>query len=340
MANTKIEWTGPRGKVWNVATGCTPKSAGCANCYGKRMSKRLAGRYGYPADKPFRPTTHPDKLAVPLHWKKPSIVFVNSMGDLFHKDIPDEFIAAVFGVMAASPQHFFIILTKRPERMRAWFEWVESLKWNGPALSCFMSAGHKIPSEPMGLESKTWPLPNVGLGVSVCEDKDRHMIDDLLQTPAALRILSAEPLLGQLTLDHFGMRGGPPMYLSSEIDHPEDNQLDWIISGGESGTGNYIRPCHPEWLRKLRDDACRSGTPYFFKGWGAWIPEASYDFRSALRPLSGDYFPGWSPHDLRNVKRHDFDDYQRMYRVGKKKSGALLDGVEIKQYPAIMEPWL
>ena len=106
-----------QGKTWNPVTGCTKISAGCQHCYAERMSKRLAGRFGYPADEPFRVTLHPDKIDKPLHWKKPRKVFVCSMGDLFHEDVPDEFIDKVFAVMALSPRHTFQVLTKRPDRM-------------------------------------------------------------------------------------------------------------------------------------------------------------------------------------------------------------------------------
>jgi len=112
MAKTKIEWTE---YVWNPVTGCTPIAEGCKNCYAKRMANRLRGRFGYPADDPFRVTLHPDKLNEPLKWKKPRKIFVCSMGDLFHEDVPDEFIKRVFCTMFNAKQHQFVILTKRPD---------------------------------------------------------------------------------------------------------------------------------------------------------------------------------------------------------------------------------
>ena len=115
MQTTKIEWAEA---AWNPVTGCTPVSAGCANCYARRMAQRLRGRCGYPADEPFRVTLRPDRLDEPLHWHKPRRVFVCSMGDLFHPDVPDEFIDQVFAAMALCPQHTFLVLTKRPEGMR------------------------------------------------------------------------------------------------------------------------------------------------------------------------------------------------------------------------------
>jgi protein gp37 len=117
MGDTNIQWAD---KAWNPVTGCAPISAGCQNCYAKRMANRLRGRYGYPINDPFRVTLHPEKLEEPLHWRKPERIFVNSMSDLFHEDVPDEFISDIWDVMWAAKQHIFLILTKRPERMLAW----------------------------------------------------------------------------------------------------------------------------------------------------------------------------------------------------------------------------
>ena len=128
MAKTKIDWAD---KVWNPVTGCTKISDGCKNCYAERMSKRLAGRYGYPADKPFRVTLHPEKLDEPLKWKTPQKVFVCSMGDLFHEDMPIGILGAFFNIIANTPQHTYIILTKRPERMKIFLTLftVRGLSW-------------------------------------------------------------------------------------------------------------------------------------------------------------------------------------------------------------------
>ncbi|MEW6044989.1 MAG: DUF5131 family protein [Bacillota bacterium] len=117
MGQTKIEWATD---VWNPVTGCTPVSEGCANCYAKRMAHRLRGRFGYPADDPFRVTLHPERLEEPMRWKKPRRVFTGSMTDLFHEEVPDDFLDHIFAVMALCPQHTFLLLTKRPERMRSY----------------------------------------------------------------------------------------------------------------------------------------------------------------------------------------------------------------------------
>ncbi len=122
MGKTKIEWCDT---VWNPTSGCSPVSEGCENCWARRFSKRLAGRCGYPKDEPFRVTLHPDRLEEPLRWKKPRRVFVVSMADLFHPDVPDWFVFAVWRVMALTPQHTYMLLTKRPQRTKEWFEKLE-----------------------------------------------------------------------------------------------------------------------------------------------------------------------------------------------------------------------
>lgn len=368
MASTKIEWCD---RAWNPISGCQPTSSGCLNCYAKRMAPRLAGRYGYPADDPFRPTMHPDKLPNPLHWKKPAIVFVNSMGDLFHKDIPDEFIAAVFGVMAASPQHFFIVLTKRPERMRAWFKWVGNHCSDNahadPAGEVLSKYAARVVNEEFALKLcdgyppgyNWWPLPNLALGVSVEDQKTAdERIPLLLQTPAACRMLSYEPALGPIDIvrpigDKFMRDMGLEPVGTHAVSMSGEHGLHWVVSAGESGTAKGIRPAHPEWFRNVRVQCAAAGVPYFFKGFGAWGVYSEHV--EGTRKRAGIAHDHGNTGGTRRI-RIDLDGNDRtdenlnefrlptgwvdLYKVGKKKSGAMLDGVEIKQYPAIMEPWL
>jgi len=222
---TKIEWAT---ETWNPITGCTPISEGCKNCYAKRMAQRLAGRFGYPADDPFRVTLHPDKLDQPLRWKKPRRVFVCSMGDLFHEDVLEEWIDQVYEVIANTPQHTFQILTKRPERMARYIR--------------IMSAA----------------LPNVWLGVTAenQEQADKR-IPVLLQIPAAVRFVSVEPMLeavviGDLLGDAYSsMHGGFAP------------GIDWVICGAETGSG--ARPMDLDWARDLRDQCVSAEVPFFFK---------------------------------------------------------------------------
>jgi len=168
MGTTKIDWAE---KSWNPVTGCTPVSAGCANCYAAKMAKRLAGRYGYPADDPFRVTLHEDRLEEPLHWRKPSRVFVCSMGDLFHEDVPEDVIWQVIEKAWQAKQHTFLLLTKRPRRMADVL--THSMLW--------------LNDTP----------PNIWIGTSIENQQTAYeRIPHLLNAPAAVRFVSCEPLLG------------------------------------------------------------------------------------------------------------------------------------------------
>lgn len=268
MATSKIHWTD---KVWNPITGCTPASEGCTHCYAKRMANRLRGRCGYPQDEPFRVTLHPDKLNEPLRWKKPCRVFVCSMGDLFHEDVPNAWIDQVIAQTQRCPQHTFILLTKRPERMAKYFHGLmndpEKAMWYHFDLkNVYCHERHK---EAMLLR-QGGVLPNVWLGVTA-ENQARadERIPILLNTPAAVRFVSVEPMLGPVDLrgvcaNHVcmidsldGMAGWP-------IPHePSGSRLDWVICGCESGPS--ARPFDLRWARMLRDQCVATGTPFFFK---------------------------------------------------------------------------
>lgn len=257
---SNIEWTEA---TWNPVTGCSKVSPGCANCYAEALTKRYSGRPGWPAT--FLPWTpenavenvvlHPERLDAPLRWKKPRRVFVNSMSDLFHEQVSDEFIAEVFAIMARAPRHTFQILTKRPERMLAFCS-REAHWWGNKA-----GIAHRA--------DYGYPLPNVWLGVSV---ENQHWADEriplLLETPAAVRFISAEPLLGSVDL--------PIGRASSRCECGEIRQncgchsLDWVIVGGESGPGH--RPFDPEWARSLRDQCAAAGVALFVKQLGGARP--------------------------------------------------------------------
>ena len=252
MAKTRIEWAEV---VWNPVSGCTPISEGCQNCYAKRMANRLRGRCGYPADDPFRVTLHPEKLEEPLKWKKPRRVFVCSMGDLFHEQVPDEYIAKVWEVMSNASQHTFLVLTKRPQRMK---DFLARLGW-------YIHDRDGYPMEAVLDEGGKYTLKNVWLGVTA-ENQQRadERIPILLQIPAAVRFVSIEPMLGPVVI-------------------PEE-WPDWVICGGETGPG--ARPIHPDWVRSLRDQCQVAGTPFFFKSWGEWA-EHKVGKKKAGRLLDG-----------------------------------------------------
>ena len=271
MAGTAIEWAT---HVWNPVTGCDRVSPGCANCYAltyagrlKAMGQEKYQRDGGKASGPgFGVTMHEDELAAPARWRRPRRVFVNSMSDLFHEDVPDEFIARVFTAMAVAPQHDFLVLTKRPERMCG-------------LLSDETFVIDVVTSAPRGLVEDLWPLPNVWLGVSIENRRFVHRADLLRETPAAVRFISAEPLLGPLVPKVAGSEDEPIAWWPDGRDTPcvpydglDLHEIDWLIVGGESGHG--ARRIDPEWVRDLRDVAHTVGVAFFFKQWGGRTPKA------------------------------------------------------------------
>lgn len=243
--NTGIEWTDA---TWNPVTGCEKVSPGCDHCYALTLAERFRGAPGHYFEHGFDVQLRPDKLDQPLRWRRPRRIFVNSMSDLFHKDIPDEYIARVFAVMAFAPQHTFQLLTKRHARMRSLLSspGFEMLLW--AAMVDLPAARAKPDVLCVDFEPVDWPLPNVWLGVSVENQQWADTrIPALLATPAAVRFISAEPLLG-------------PVAFPAE-------SLDWVIVGGESGKG--ARPMHPGWARQIRYQCELVGTPFLFKQWGS-----------------------------------------------------------------------
>jgi protein gp37 len=247
MADTKIEWAE---KVWNPVTGCTKVSAGCMHCYAERMAFRLQGRAGYPKTNPFDVTLHSDKLDEPLKWKSPQRVFICSMGDLFHEKVPFWFIDEVFATILEAVQHTFLILTKRPARMREYFE--------------------KFRQEYL-------PIQNIWLGTSVENQRAAEKrIPELLNIPAVVRFLSCEPLLGPLELDEI-----PQALFSVEKDENSvfqvnHSKINWVIVGGESGPG--ARLMDDEWVLSLKDQCAAGNIPFFFKQWGEWVPQSQMQY--------------------------------------------------------------
>lgn len=286
--HTKIQWTDA---TWNPVTGCTQVSPGCDHCYALTLAERFRGTPGHYFEQGFDVVLRPDKLAQPLHWKKPRLVFVNSMSDLFHEEIPDEYIARVWAVMAMSRRHTFQVLTKRHGRLRSLLSSERFKVWTWAAQAELL--GTCTPDD-------TWPLPNVWLGVSVEDQKWANIrIPALLETPAATRFISAEPLLGPVDLhgpiDESGqhrprlkywLTGRPGFNLDGY--HSIGPKLDWVIVGGESGRG--ARPMHAEWARTLRDQCVETGTAFHFKQWGT-----HGGISKSAREIDGrtwDEFPG------------------------------------------------
>lgn len=297
-ATTGIEWTDA---TWNPIRGCSRVSEGCRNCYAERVAARFSGP-GQPyeglAKIGVRTGHHPkwtgvvrmvaEHLADPLRWRKPRRVFVNSMSDLFHDKLTNEQIAAVFGVMAAAPRHTFQVLTKRATRMREWFEWASTAAPPFAGLPsyddhdrhrqvvCRHAWDHLHPSDDvLEFQRGPWPLPNVWLGVSVENQAAAdERIPELLATPAAVRFLSCEPLLGPVRLDD-GQHGW--LSCTSKAEGPSEascceafdvngwhyHGVDWVIAGCESGPG--ARPAEVGWYRSLRDQCAAAGVPFFLK---------------------------------------------------------------------------
>jgi len=351
MGTTKIEWADA---VWNPVTGCTKVSEGCRNCYAERVVKRFGERvHGLdqvpsypdfigPGDAETRAFTdvaiHPDRLDQPMHWRKPRRVFVCSMGDLFHENVPDEFIAAVFGVMAACPHHTFIVLTKRPNRMRGWFSWIASMgeatahksdMQDGPiwTLQVAMICARDHGSAAAGCRVK-WPLPNV-IGMVSAEDQGTadSRVALLMDSPFAVRGLSYEPALGPVDVSRWLRPRQAPLDDGYGGDHApgwhsDMRRLGWVICGGESGPG--ARPMHPDWARSLRDQCAAAGVPFFFKQHGEWAPPWRAGEALAESQNRGEasdrkpFCPGCAV--------HRWPDGSQSWRVGKKAAGRELDG--------------
>jgi protein gp37 len=218
--NSAIEWTEA---TWNPVTGCDRISPGCAHCYARTFAERWRGVPGHAYEQGFDMRLWPERIDQPLKWKRPRQIFVNSMSDLFHPEVPDEFIAEVFATMVEADWHVFQILTKRPERL--------------------LELADELP----------WP-PHIWMGVSIENRRFVHRADVLREVPAAIRFISAEPLLGPLE----GL---------------DLTDIHWLIAGGESGASH--RPIREEWVLGLRDRCAEEDVAFFFKQWGGFRPKSN-----------------------------------------------------------------
>lgn len=349
--HSKIEWTDA---TWNPITGCSMVSAGCTNCYAmglaatrlrhhpsrEGLTRITGGRAVWTGEVRL----NEQWLDQPLRWKRERMIFVCAHGDLFHEAVPDEWIDRVFAVMALAPQHTFQVLTKRPERMRAYL--------------C-ANPGIRIRTQmpriagPMPVIEMEWPLPNVWLGTSVEDQATADArIPHLLATPAAVRFVSAEPLLGPLRLDRLGPAspGGwttdalhgtrwPDLDEGGAITS-HTSRLNWVIVGGESGRN--ARPMHPDWARSLRDQCVAAGVAFHFKQWGEWAPVTidehpddgtigpAYPVRDCTTDWSAHHGEKeclfWQGTDLVHWPHIETFPAHGARRVGKRAAGRLLDG--------------
>lgn len=384
--STKIEWTKTenedgsetKGETWNPIAGCDKISAGCANCYAIKDAHRLAGNPNPKIAAKYEGTTKiengkmnwtgrinfasDDVLLQPMRWTRPRKIFVNSMSDLFHESVPDEQIDKIFAVMAMSPHHTFQILTKRPERMRNYLSdeflrvriWLASNELSDPYKdNAVLKKLRKTNGK--GL----FPLPNVHLGVSVENQKAAdERIPLLLETPAAVRWLSCEPLLKEIKISRWlkiawqcsGCRGyfsggwkmtcpdcerkeywcGSHQFNGRNVkSHPnfpaqEGIGIDWVVVGGESGAN--ARPIHPDWVRSLRDQCVSAGTPFFFKQWGSWFPMCE-------KPVEGTEWSIGKAEALSHIHLWDDAGGNVSLNIGKKNAGRFLDGRTWDEFP-------
>ena len=345
--NSSIEWTDA---TWNPLAGCSPVSEGCRNCYAAKEAIRLQGNPNLKVSAKYAGTAEmrgigenrravftgrinldEEALRVPLRWQRPRRVFVNSMSDLFHPAVPDEFIGRVWDVMARSPRHTFQVLTKRPDRM------AELLP--------------RFAERHTARDGSGWPLRNVWVGTSV-EDQAaaNERIPHLLRTPAAVRFLSCEPLLGSIDLTDLVVSDGRPGEwhmdaIRIDVDVADDEPffgsvIHWVIAGGESGP--HARPMHPVWVRSLRNQCEGAGVAFFFKQWGEWKPIS--DMTEAEYDRLYDPAPQRDPEAVRrcrvsNIQLQDDGEVgfrshsMLMFRVGKHAAGRQLDGRTWATFP-------
>lgn len=349
MSPSKIQWTE---ETWNPLAGCDPISSGCKNCYAATMAKRLGamaeadiaagrdpgGKRKYIGTAERRGgvdvfnglvVLDPKSLDEPQSWKRPRTIFVNSMSDLFHKRVPDEYIDQVFAVMYECQWHTFQILTKRADRLPAYLNSCDRIlriagaAWRRLEARAPEKAAVLRPQDVAADIAAMWPLKNVWLGVSIENQKRAEQrVMPLLTADAAVRFVSCEPLLSSIYLRLLPWKDCAIDAMTGDaFDRVRDrkvaeiNKLDWVIAGGETGP----RPCHPDDVRGLRDQCQATGTKFFFKQWGTWQPISTTDGRQIL-PLP--------------TMRYDTAKRTCFLRAQKHNKHRLLDGREWNEMPS------
>lgn len=329
--HSNIEWTDA---TWNPITGCTLVDAGCANCYAAELAatrlKNLPSRTGLSrknkdgvAKFTGEVRLNENWISQPMTWRKPRMIFVCAHGDLFHENVANIWIDQVFAVMALCPQHTFQVLTKRPKRAANYLnEMMGSDDFNIRFRNACRKVGATL-SECIDAVQREWPLDNVWLGTSVSDQKSAdERIPALLEAPANVRFISAEPLLGSIDLTSIctgwyfiNSLGGFKWHDSDRAYNSEKcTSIDWVICGGESG--RKARPMHPDWARSLRRQCKTADVPFFFKQWGEWFPEDDMPEELARNTYGADFDAG------RTCRFTGMP----MRRIGKKAAGRKLDG--------------
>lgn len=312
--------------TWNVVTGCTKKSPACKNCYAERDWENLAKKEGsvYFGRRFTDVQCHPERLDMPMRWTRARKIFVNSTSDLFHEDVPTAFIDQVFAVMGLAKAkglgHVFQLLTKRAERMYAYLADPETPVRVG-ALMAAQAKAYRVAPE----TEVTWPLPNAWVGVTVeNQETAAERLPYLLTAPAAVRWVSAEPLLGEVDFS---------LALTARVvDGVSVAALDWVVCGGESG--DKARPLDSRWVRKLRDQCRAAGVPFLFKQWGTWAPARYAELPSRKGVLV------WNLEDPALAiadwgEPIDFGDGYGAVYAGRLDTGRLLDGELLEAYPDV-----
>lgn len=337
---SRIEWTDAS---WNPVTGCSKVSQGCKHCYAERDWTRLQHLPAFAGRRFTDVAVHPDRLDQPLRWARPRRIFVNSMSDLFHESVPEDFIDSVWAVMALAPQHVYQILTKRPTRMRDYLNAPDRYQRVLRAAERLRRMRPKLGNIGISHPAATAFWPHVWLGVSI-EDQATadERIPPLLATPAAVRWLSMEPLLGPVDIDHAmygqsGVRRGISCFGFTDGFGYEVG-LHWVVVGGESGP--QARPIHPDWVRSLRDQCQAANVPFYFKQWGEWLPGHQYEAEHVRQDPDPEQSRfrclDWNGERFIEVDGSGKDDigHDAVYRVGKRLAGRVLDGRTWEEYPA------
>lgn len=343
---TTIEWTDA---TWQIVTGCSVVSPGCTNCYAMRLAGTRLQHHHSRRDLTVKTKAGPvwngkvrfnaGWLTQALHWKKPRDIFVAAHGDLFHDVVQRWMHVKVFAVMAIAQRHRFQVLTKRAANMRAFCLWLQTAEGRAALEEAARELGHTFEFE--GRSTLTLPLPNVWLGVSV-EDRPRakERIPHLIETPAAVRWISAEPLLGHVDIKPWVHRyKGDDGNCNGRCCETPRGLLHWVVAGGESGPS--ARPMRADWVRSIRDQCAEAKVPFFFKQWGAWLPGTQYEeaHREADPDETQSRFDcmNWDEDQERFVEHSgnviDEPGDDATYRVGKKAAGAMLDGKLHREMP-------
>ncbi len=324
-----------KGKYWRLpltlVSGCTRCSPGCDHCWAltmERRFKKLPTKKWPESEIELSPIQiHPERLDIPLKRKKPTVWAI--WNDGFHEDVPNDFIDQALGIIAMSARHTFLVLTKRIKRAKKYFEmerdWKDKISlgagkvwgeeadcWAANAIQGCLGANNNV----------GWPMKNLWLGVTVCNQQEADFkIPLLLQIPAAVHFVSYEPALGPILIKWW-----------LDGNHESGRKPSWLICGGESGPG--ARPMHPDWARSVRDQCQAAGVPFFFKQWGEW-------HKVDIGPLGriNDFSPPLTKWVGRDGLAHEYvtgdSGGEFMRRVGKKVAGRLLNGREWSELPEV-----